>query len=89
MANKSPCQKNKVLVPLKVLALSQEDQDYYYEQKNHYQSIANLYTAWYALQHEKSQTSNSTYFVCDPWKVDFELPSGGLETPLDGLLNET
>ncbi len=74
---------------LKVLALSQEDQDYYHEQKNHYQTIVDTYTAWYDCQRDISQNSNSTYFFCDPWEVDFELPSGALKTQLDGFHNET
>ncbi len=45
---KARTKKEKGLVPLKVLALSQQDQDYYYKQKNHFQTIANAYTARYA-----------------------------------------
>jgi len=73
---KACAEKEKGLVPLKVLALSQQDQDYYYEQKNHFKTIADAYTAWYARQCEILQNSNSTYFFCDQWEVDFELPSG-------------
>ncbi len=48
-----------------------------------------MYTKWYAHQQEKSQNSNSTYFFCDPWEVDFELPSSAPETQLNGFLNKT
>ncbi len=85
---KARAEKEKGLVLLKVLALSQEDQDYYYKQKNHFQNISDAYTAWYARRREISQNSNSTYFFCDPWEVDFELPSGAPENQLDGFLNE-
>ncbi len=88
MAKKACAEKEKGLVPLKALALS-EDQDYYHQQKNHYQAIANTYTAWYDHRREISQNGNSTYFFCDPWEVDFELPSGAPETQLNGFLNET
>ncbi len=44
---KAGSKKEKGLVPLKILALSQEDQDYYYEQKKYFQTIADAYTAWY------------------------------------------
>ncbi len=45
-----------------ILALSPEDQDYYHEQKNHYQTIANAYIDWYGHQKTLSQTSISTYY---------------------------
>ncbi len=48
-----------------------------------------MYTTWYARQHEISQNSNSTYFFCDPWEVDFEFPTGTSKTQLDGFLNDT
>ncbi len=72
-----------------VLTLSQKDQDYYPEQKNHYQAIADAYTDWYDLCWKISQESNSTYFHCDPWKVDFDVIQGAHEFPLDGYLAET
>ncbi len=89
VANKAGAKKQKGLVPLNVLALSQENQDYYHEQKNNYQTIAITYIAWYTCQQEVSQNSNGTYFFCDPWEVDFEHPSGAPETWLDGFFNET
>ncbi len=61
-------------MPIKVSALSQKDQDFYEEQKKHYQTIANAYTAWYTHCQTVLQTNNSTYSFCDPWGVDFELP---------------
>ncbi len=86
---KARAKKVKGLVPLKVLALSQQDQDYYHQQKNHFQTIPDADTTWYACRHEISQNNNSTYFFCDPWEVDFELPSSAPETQLDGFLNDT
>ncbi len=86
---KARAEKEKGLVPLKVSALSQQDQDYYHEQKNYFQTIADAYTTWYDRRRRKSQKSNSTYYFCDPWEVDFELPSGAPENQLDGFLNET
>ncbi len=85
---KSCAKKEKGLVLLKVSALSQEDQDYYYEQKKYFQTITDAYTAWYACRREILQNSNSTYFFCDPWEVDFELSSGAPETQLDVFLND-
>ncbi len=41
---KAHAEKENGLVLLKVSALSQKDQDYYCEQKNHYQTIADAYT---------------------------------------------
>ncbi len=41
-----------------VLAFSQEHQQYYNEQRNHYQAIAYAYTDWYTHQRKISQTSN-------------------------------
>ncbi len=82
-------EKDKGLILTKVSALSQQDQDYYQEQKNHFQTIADTYTAWYGRHQEILQKRNDTYFYCDPWEVDFEVTSGALETPLDGFLNET
>ncbi len=61
-------------MPIKVVALSQEQQEFYEEQKQHYQAIAAAYTDWYTHQQTVFQTSNSAYFYCDPWEVDFELP---------------
>ncbi len=89
LETKACAKKEKGLVPLKVSALSQEDQDYYHEQKNHFQTIANAYTAWYDCQCEITQNSNCNYFYCNLWEVDFELPSGAPETQLNGFLNDT
>ncbi len=72
-----------------VLDLSEEDQDYYHMQKNHYQTIKNTYTDWYARCCQVSQNSNSTYFYCEPWDIDFDIPVGAPKTQLDGFLNET
>ncbi len=72
---KARAKKEKGLEPQTILALSQKDQDYYYEQKKYFQTIADAYTTWYDRRREISQNSNSTYFYCDPWQVDFELPS--------------
>ncbi len=87
--SKARVEKDKGLIPRKVLALSPQHQDFYHEQKNYYQCIANAYTEWYNHQQEISQQSNSVYFYCDPWEVDFELSPGTLETPLNGFFNET
>ncbi len=89
MANTSPWQKDKGLVPIKVLALSQKHKDFYYNQNNHYQTIAEAYAAWYTHHQTVLQTSNSIYFYCNPWEVDFELPPGAPKTHLDGYLAET
>ncbi len=81
--------KNKGLVPIKVLALSQKHQEFFYIQKDHYQTIADAYTDWYTRCWTVLQTSNSTYFYCVPWEVDFELPPGAPQTRLDGYLAKT
>ncbi len=88
LQTKAPTKKEKGLVPIKISALSLEDLDYYHEQNNHYQVLANAYTDWYAGWHEISQNSISTYFYCVPLDVDFELPLGALKTTLVGFLNE-
>lgn len=85
---KARAEKDKGLFPKEVLE-SQHDQDYYNKQKNHYQAIADAYTNWYDCCQEISQKRNNAYFFCYPWEVDFELPSSALESPLDGLLNES
>ncbi len=60
LQTKAHAEKQKALVLLKVLALSQKVQDYYYEQKNHYQTIADAYTEWYACQQTLARNSNCT-----------------------------
>ena len=82
-------EKDKGLIPRKLSALSQEDQNFYHEQKAHYQAITDAYTNWYNRCREISQENDSTYFYCDPWEVDFEVTTGALESPLDGFLNKT
>ncbi len=86
---KAQAEEDKGLIPMTLSALSQKDQDYYNEQREHYQKIADAYTKWYDRCREISQGRNDTYFYCDPWEVDFELPSSALESPLDGFLNES
>ncbi len=56
--------------------------------KNHFQTIANMYTTWYARQPEISQNINSTYFFCDPQEVHFKLPSDAPKNQLDAFLND-
>ncbi len=85
---KACAKQDKGMIPMTVLASSQEHQDFYHKQKNHYQTIANAYTNWYACQCTVSQTSNNTYYFFDPWDVDFEILSGAPEIPLNGFLNE-
>ncbi len=42
--SKVSAKKEKGMIPMTVLAFSQKDQDFYHEQKNHFQTIANAYT---------------------------------------------
>ncbi len=62
---KAHAKKDKGLILLTVSALSWTDQDFYHCQKNHYQTIATVYTDWYTHSQTVSQTSYSTYFYCD------------------------
>ncbi len=44
---KACAERDKGMITMTVLALSQEHQDFYNEQRKHYQTIANVYTDWY------------------------------------------
>ncbi len=76
------------MVPLKVSALSQEDQNYYHEQRNHYKTIDDAYTDWYACQHTLSQESNSTYFFVNHGKLILNSPWVLLRLNLMGSLTK-
>ncbi len=89
VANKSPYQKGKRTGAAQSIGSISRRSGLLSWTKNHYQTITNAYTPWYDRWQEISQNSNSTYFFCYPWEVDFELPSGAPETQLDGFLNET
>ncbi len=81
-------EKDKGLVPLTVLALSKKNKIFIIV-KNHCHIIADAYTDWYTCHQTVSQTSNSTYFYCDPLEVDFEFPPGAPKKLLNGYLAET
>ncbi len=84
---KAHAKRDKGMILMTLSAWSQEHQDFYNE---HTKSLSShcWHIHWYTCQRTVSQTSNSTYFYCDPLDVDFELPSSAPETPLNGFLNK-
>ncbi len=88
MANTSPCQKRQGIRANQRRPYIKHTKNFIIV-KNHYQTIADLYTDWYTCRWTVSQTSSRTYFYCDPQEVDFELPPGAPNTLLDRYLAET
>ncbi len=89
MANKKLCQKRQGIDSAHSIVLISKRSRFLSGTKNQFQAIADAYSTWYEHCQKVSQTSNSVYFYCDPWEVDFELPPGALETALDRFLADT